>query len=203
MANDKLSDILAKHLVANVDIKNVYLDGNDPRFYADRMTRKTAAGAILLQQGMRLEALDCFRMACKERRDDFWARFYGGVIALEANDPASANYLFRDCLEEAPEDWLARPGLLTDYASCQFKLGDFEGAEASLDEAMAADPSLDRPYYMRAIHYIYQKDTVKALFYVKKGLAYVPDSKPLKHLEIDLLEVFENPEAGEKEDGGR
>lgn len=193
MEKDKLSDILGKHLVADVQMKNEYFDENDPHIYTERRTHLTATGAIFLQRGMRFEALSCFHRACVERRDDFWARFYLGSMALEVNKPESANYYLRACLEEAPKDWVVKPLLLTNYSSVQFKLGDFKGAESSLEEAIKTNPSLDAPYYMKAIHKIYRRQYNDAYELVKRGLRKVPKSKLLKHLELDIQEIIENP----------
>lgn len=192
MANDKHSDILLKCLVADVELKNTYADRDDPRSYSDRMTRSTQTGSIFLQRGMYFDALTCFLRAYAERRDDFWARSHLGSMALEANNPSLANYFLRDCLEEAPEDWSGRPKVLTNLASCQLKLGDFSGAEASLEEAIKIDPSLDRPYYMKSIYHIYTKNLEQALADARKGLEKSPQSYLLKHLELHILEIMDD-----------
>ena len=194
MGKDKLTDILKKHLAANVQMKSVFFDEKDPHSYADRITRLTAVGSIFLQKKMYVEALIYFLQAHFERIDDFWANYYLGSMALEADDPARANYFLRVCLEEAPEDWVGRPIVLTNYSSVQFKLGDFEGAKSSLEEAIMVNPSLDRPYYMGAIHEIYRKQYKEAYEIVKQGLEKSPQSKLLKHLELDIQEIMENRE---------
>ncbi len=192
MGKDKLSEILRKHLVADVQMENKYFDENDPLTYANRMTHLTATGSIFLQRGMYVEAAECLLKAHFERMDDFWANFYLGSMALEANDPAGANYFLWACLEESPEDWIARPMLLTNYSSVQFKLGDFEGAESSLEEAIKLKPTLDGAYYLGAVHKIYRKQYDEASILVKQGLEKAPKSISLKHLELDLQEIMES-----------
>ncbi|MBN2566780.1 hypothetical protein JXB02_01685 [Candidatus Woesearchaeota archaeon] len=192
MGKDKLTDILAKHLVASVQMKNEYLDESNPKTYADRITRLTGTGAIFLQRGMYPEAYGCFIKSHINHVDDFWANFYLGSMTLEANEPAGANYFFRCCLEEAPEDWAGRPMVLTNYSSVQFKLGDFQGAESSLEEAINLNPDLDRPYYMGAIHHIYRKQYSEAQELIKRGLEKVSESRLLRHLDLDIQEIMEN-----------
>lgn len=192
MGKDKPSDILRKHLLADTQMKKTYFDENDPHTYANRITNLTATGAIFLQRGMYMEAAKCLLKAHCERIDDFWANYYLGSMALEANDPSGANYFFRACLEEAPEDWIARPTLLNNYASIQLKLGDFEGAESSLEEAIKLDPILDGPYYLSAIHKIYREQYDEASRLVQQGLKQSPKSTLLRHLELDLQEIMES-----------
>ncbi|MDP2750036.1 MAG: hypothetical protein Q8O89_04360 [Nanoarchaeota archaeon] len=191
MTDKKFSDLLARHLVSDAQMEKVYADP-EPLSYADRMTKQTEVGALFLQKNMLKEAVECFYHAFRENPKDFWVNNYLGAIAMEANDPASSNYFLNNCLEEAPHDWIFKPMVLTNFASCQFKLGYFNGAEESLEEAIKLNPELDKPYYMKAVHNMYLNRPNAALSEARRGLEMTPDSFTLRRLELSILEVIQN-----------
>jgi len=196
MVQEKISKILMKHMVVCTQMKHVELDEKDPYAYFDVMSRETALGSLCLMDGQGLEALLLFRKARIKHPEDFWASNYIGSMALEVNDPANANYYLRNCLEESPENWSARPFVLINYACVQLKLGDFNGALASLDEAIEKAPTLDRAYYMKAVHQAHSGKYKNALELIGEGLKKVPESTELKRMELDLLDILKDVKDG-------
>ena len=190
MAKDKMTDVLRKHLIVSAQMKKVKIDENDPYSYCDIMSKETALGSLCLLNNKRLEAISLFVEAHIKHPEDFWATNYIGSMALEINDPAVANLYLRDCLEEAPENWSGRPFTLINYACVQLKLGDFKGGLKSLDEVIEKAPTLDRSYYMKAVHQAHSGNYQKALLVIGEGLKKVPESVDLKRMEFDLLDIL-------------
>lgn len=117
-----------------------------------------------------------FRRLLELNPDHVYAHFeLAGALLLNSNLPEAREH-FQIFLRHYPDD----PAALAGLANCQFSLGEFEAAEATLSKLLAKQPEHAAGCFLQAKLELARNKPQEALRWLKRGEALAP-------YEMDIL----------------